>query len=182
MNRAVLGSWRQWYAVNSVEFGGIRPGRRRLQGVASQPEPKAAAYHGLAEPQAQAKRSSVNREPSTAIVDQGLGTLGITAAVPVGQVEQVLNLGGCQSGEQGAFPGVGVGMPAQRQFFGIGAHERCIREPPYPPGFQAGPFGRLPAKTYRSISRAGTLTIIMLFQHRGSSKIPMLPQHRVWLG
>ncbi len=105
---------------NSGELGQVADASKVS---ASQPEPKAAAYHGLAEPQAQAKRSSVDREPSTAIADQGLGTLGITAAVPVGQVEQALNLGGCQSGEQGAFPAVGVGMPAQRQFFGIGAHE-----------------------------------------------------------
>ena len=82
----------------------------------SQLPPEAPGYQRLAEPRTQAQRGFIDREPATAIVDQGFRMLGVTVAVLFDQVEQVPELVGRQGGEQGALPAVWISMPAQREF------------------------------------------------------------------
>ena len=79
----------------------------------SQTEPIAPGYPRLAESQMQPEHDPIDHEFSPAIMDDGFGRVRMVAAVPFGQVEQVPKLGRRQGREQGAFPTLRVGVPAQ---------------------------------------------------------------------
>lgn len=87
----------------------------------SQTEPQPAGYQRLAEPQTQAQRGAIDREPATAIVDQGLGVLGITTAIPFGLIYRRWISAGVK------FPAVGIGVPAQGQLGSGGLDEHVMR-------------------------------------------------------